>query len=167
MSLDTGARLLGVRQEQGERGLVGDKGLHVAGVVGDQGESRDCATAAAEHVGGPVANGLEHPAHVVGEQVRLRILVRAVDLAAAEAPRVGGHDGIVLGEQWRDRGESRSTHGVPDQHERRARALYLVVQASSRNNQRVTRRRRHAHATPRPAFWGREPNATEARPRSP
>jgi hypothetical protein len=77
-----GACLLGFRQEQGERGLVGDEGLHVAGVAGDQGEPRDRATAAAEHVRGPAANRLQHPAHVIGQQVRLGVLVGVVNGAA-------------------------------------------------------------------------------------
>ena len=92
----------------------------MAGVVGHQREPRDGATAAAEHVCGPVADRLQHPAYVVGQQVRLGVLVGVVDGAAGEASGVVGHDGVVLGEQWRDRGKPRSTHGVADQHERRA-----------------------------------------------
>ena len=104
MLCDPGARLLGVRQEQGERGLVGDEGFHVAGVVGDQREPRHRATATAEHVRGPVANRLQDPAYVVGQQVRLGFLATVLDRATGEASGVVGHNGVVLGEQlqrWR------------------------------------------------------------------
>jgi hypothetical protein len=159
----TGACLLGFGQEQSERSLVGDEGSHVAGVVDDQGESGDGATAAAEHVCRLVADGLEHPAYVVGQQVRLGILVRVVDRAAVEASGIESHDGVVLSEQRRHRGKSRSAHRVPYQHERRASALYLVVQARSWNMQRVTRWRRHSYASPRSGS-GRGNVTTEATP---
>ena len=91
------SRLLGLGQEQCEWRLVGDEDFHMAGGVGDQGEPRNSTTAAAEHVRGPVANSLDHPAHVIGEEVGLGILLEVVNRAPREAARVVGHDGIVLG----------------------------------------------------------------------
>src|ERR1700733_11054344 len=89
----------GVRQEQADRRLVGDEGLHMARVVSRQRKSRDGATAAAEHMGGPLANCLEHPSHVVGQQCWIGILAWVLDRAALEAAGVVGHEGVVLSEQ--------------------------------------------------------------------
>ena len=99
---------------------MGDESLDFVGVTGDQGEPRDCTTAAAEHIRRPAADRLQHPPDVVCEQVRLGILVAVVDRAAAEAPGVVAHNGVVVSEQRCDRGEPRAVHGVADQHEQGA-----------------------------------------------
>ena len=132
------AFLLRVGQEQGERGLVRDEGLHVPGVVGHQCEPGDCAAAAAEHVGGPSTNRFQNPADVVGQQFGLTILVVVVDGATGEASGVEGDDGVMLGQTRGDGAKPRCTHRMAHQHERGARASYLVVQARPRNVQPVT-----------------------------
>ena len=58
--LHSGARLLGFWQEQGEWGFVGDEGVDVAGVAGDQREPGDRASAAAEHMRRHLANRIQH-----------------------------------------------------------------------------------------------------------
>ena len=120
---------------------MGDDGPHMAGVPGDQREPGDRAAAAAEDLRGPAADRLQHPPYVVGQQVGLGILVAIVDGAAAEASGIVGHDGVVVGEQRCDRGETGAVHGVADEHQHRARALHLVVQARARDIQHMTRGR--------------------------
>jgi hypothetical protein len=99
---------------------VGDERFHVAGVVGNQREPRNRASTATEYVRGHLANRLQHSAYVVGQQVRLGVLVGVVDRAAGETSGVVSHDGVSLGEQSRDRGKPGSAHGMADQHECRA-----------------------------------------------
>ena len=114
------AGIIGFGQEQGERGLMGDEGVHPGGVVRHQGEPSDRATAATEHMSRPVANRFQHPAYVVGQQIRLAVLVAVFDCAAGETSGVVGHDRVVLGQQWCNRRESRNSHGMAYQHQHRA-----------------------------------------------
>ena len=91
-------------------------------------------------MGGTCTYDLQHAAHIVRYQIRLAILVGIVDRAAGEAPWVVGHDGEALGQQRRDPGKSRSTHGMAGKHERGAGSLYLVEQCGAGNVQLVVRR---------------------------
>ena len=134
-------RPLGLWQEQGQWRLMRDEGFDVVWIAGDQGESSHRATTAAKDVGGHFADGrLEHPAYVVGQQVRFAVLVKVVDRAVSEASWVVGHDRVGLSQRRCNGGKSRCVHWVTDQHERRARALYLVVQTRSGDVQHVARR---------------------------
>ena len=132
--------LLGVRQEQGQRRLVGDEAAYMLGVPGDQGEPADGATAAAEDVSGNVAGGFEHPPHVVGQHVRLGVLLAVVERATAEASRVVGDHHVVIGQHRCDGGEPRAVHGVTDQHQRGTRTLDLEVQPRTGNVEPMSRR---------------------------
>lgn len=114
------AGIVGLGQKQGERRFVGDKGLDPVGVVGDQGESGDGATAAPEYMSGPVADRLQDAAYVVGQQIGLAVLVAIFDCAAEETSGVVVHDGVIAGQQRGNGGESRDSHRMAYQHERRA-----------------------------------------------
>ena len=103
---------------------MGDEGPDVAGGAGDQSESRDRAAATPEDAGRLLADGrFEHSSNVVGHEVRLTVLVGVVDGAAAEAPRVVGHDGEGLG-QHRARcvANPDASIGWPISMQRRARS---------------------------------------------
>lgn len=120
---------------------MGDEGFDVAGVAHDQGKPGDRASTAAEDIRGHLADRrLEHAANVVCQQFRLTVLVGVVYRASRKASWVVGHDRVDLGQHWSDRSKPRSAHGVADQDESRAGALHLVVQTSSGDIQRVTRR---------------------------
>ena len=71
--------------------------MHPAGVAGGQRQPGHRAAAGSEHVGGVGAQRVEDGGHVVGTQVRCRVLVGIMDRAAAQAPRVVGDDGVVGG----------------------------------------------------------------------
>jgi len=65
-------------------GARGYEGLHLAGVAGDQGEPVTAPPLL------PIRtrarrDRLQYPAHVIGQQVRLGVLVAVVDRAAGEA----------------------------------------------------------------------------------
>jgi hypothetical protein len=63
-----------------------------------QRQGRHGSTAAPEHLCRRVANRSEHAPHVVGDEVRLGILLAILDSAAPEASGIVRYDRMVTGE---------------------------------------------------------------------
>ena len=143
--LASGSLLFRVREEETERRLVGDERTHVVGMAGGQSQPGDRPAAAAHDIGRPLAHRVEHPAHVIGEEIRLGVLIGIVDGAGRKAARIVGHDGVRVSQERRDRGEPHASHGVADEHQHRARAPHLVLETRARDVERVGDHFGHRH----------------------
>jgi hypothetical protein len=87
-----GERALAVRQQGGERRLVGDQDPDVLGMAGDERKGIDRPAATGEEIDRPAADRLDHLVDVAGVLVG-RGLARGIGLrAAVDAARVVGHD---------------------------------------------------------------------------
>jgi hypothetical protein len=126
--LDHGALLGGLREQLGDGRLVRDQRAHPVRVAGDQGEPGDGAAAAAEHVRRGGAEGAEDRGDVVGPQLRRGVLLRIVEGAVRDPPRVRGDDRVVGGHGLGQRRELGRRHRGAENQQQRTRAADLVVQ---------------------------------------
>ncbi len=119
-ALECRAGLLGVRQEQSQRGLVRNKRAHTMRVPRDEGYPGDGAATAAEDMCWFAADGFQDAQHVIGQQVWVGVLAGVIDHTVGEASWVVGDDRVIVGKQRREGCESRAVHRVTDQHQNRA-----------------------------------------------
>ncbi|GLW07041.1 hypothetical protein Misp01_21710 [Microtetraspora sp. NBRC 13810] len=89
---------VGVGEQGGRDGFVGDERGEPAGVPDGQVQAEHGAEAAAEHVRGPVRELGEQPLDVVGVLGHGRAGGRVVQGAAGQAAPVVGDDGVGVGE---------------------------------------------------------------------
>ena len=102
--------VIGVGQQLQQRRLVSDERTHPVGMMGDQREPGDGASAGTEHVGRIGSECVEERDEVVGPLFGRGVVVGVVDRAAAVAARVEGDDGVVGGERLGERREFRGRH---------------------------------------------------------
>jgi hypothetical protein len=126
--LDLGAHPRFVGQQLDHRRFVGDQRAHLVGVGGDQREPDDGSAAAAEDVRRLVAERGQQAVDVVGLLFGRHVLGDLLEAAVADAARVVGHDGVVVGERVGEWGEAGAVHRRADHEQQRAGAPPLVVE---------------------------------------
>ena len=101
---------------------------HPLRIAGREVEPDLGAAAGSEHIGRPAAERLDQRRGVVGLNIELQFLGRAVEGAARVAARVVGDDRVAVGEVSRNIGEDAGIlRAAGDDQQHRAGPLHLIV----------------------------------------